>query len=439
MSDQFTASCGNFGWIYASNEPRLQWDNSINADDDGVTEGYYYGAYGVITQVNTVLRKIIYDNLDLGANQIRTMALCYFIQGLTYGNLALVFDKAYIVKEDIKDVEEAKKVPVSEYQEVQAAAIASLEKCITYCDSTTFTLPGSIFNSNDISNIRLKQLCHSFIARYLVLTARNKTENDQTDWNLVLYHTTKGITEDFGSRFDGLPWDGGQWYDINLYYLTLTDWARMDCRYINLMDPEYPKHYPETGKAPKVHTGMTSGKAQSKDKRLESDFQFLSSVNFKPERGYYHFSHYRFKRFDNMLFNGQGGSMIEYREYENTLYLVEATANLNQIQAGVYKLNEVSTPRLNRGGFNPLPVTLTKAELLKVIFYEREIELLGQGFMLGFCDMRRRDLLQYGTPLHFPIPGKELETLGAKYYTFGGVDFADGINTSNGGWDAESK
>jgi len=55
--------------------------------------------------------------------------------------------------------------------------------------------------------------------------------------------------------------------------------------------------------------------------------------------------------------------------------------------------------------------------------------------MVGFCDMRRQDLLQRGTPFHFPIPGKELETLGMEYYTYGGQAGADGKDASTGGWE----
>jgi hypothetical protein len=55
---------------------------------------------------------------------------------------------------------------------------------------------------------------------------------------------------------------------------------------------------------------------------------------------------------------------------------------------------------------------------------------------LQFFDMRKLNLLQAGTPLHWPLPAKTLETFGETlpFYTFGGVDNADGITTSNGGW-----
>ena len=73
-------------------------------------------------------------------------------------------------------------------------------------------------------------------------------------------------------------------------------------------------------------------------------------------------------------------------------------------------------------------------EVLDAIFYERDVELIMIGMGTAFFDMRRRDMLQKGTPLHLPVPGAELEVLMIPNYTFGGEDHADGINTSDGGW-----
>jgi hypothetical protein len=81
-----------------------------------------------------------------------------------------------------------------------------------------------------------------------------------------------------------------------------------------------------------------------------------------------------------------------------------------------------------------LNANITKEEALEAIFYERDIELIQAGFGIAFFDMRRRDMLQYGTMLHFPIPAKELMVMVMPTYTFGGEANADGINTSNGGW-----
>ena len=50
----------------------------------------------------------------------------------------------------------------------------------------------------------------------------------------------------------------------------------------------------------------------------------------------------------------------------------------------------------------------------------------------GFFDMRRRDNLQRGTILHFPVPAAELEIIGAEWYTISGAP--DGQNISDGSW-----
>ena len=53
---------------------------------------------------------------------------------------------------------------------------------------------------------------------------------------------------------------------------------------------------------------------------------------------------------------------------------------------------------------------------------------------IGFTEMRKEDLLQPGTLLHFPVPGKALESIPADSYTFGGTAGVAGEDYSNGGW-----
>ena len=199
------------------------------------------------------------------------------------------------------------------------------------------------------------------------------------------------------------------------------------------MDPAYPKNYWADGVAQVVHTGMNPGEALSNDARLLSDFEFLPAVDFRPERGYWHFTNYRCKRFDDNMWLGLG-TLHEFRAYENELYKAEAAAMLGQLDVAVGILNNADLPRKARGELDDIAAGASKDDILKAIFYERDIELIAQGFLLGFYDMRRRDMLQIGQYLHYPVPGKELETLGLEIYTFGGVSKADGVNTSNGGW-----
>jgi hypothetical protein len=53
---------------------------------------------------------------------------------------------------------------------------------------------------------------------------------------------------------------------------------------------------------------------------------------------------------------------------------------------------------------------------------------------IGFYEMRKENLLQAGTLLHFPVPGKALESIPAPNYTFGGTDGVAGEDYSISGW-----
>ena len=46
----------------------------------------------------------------------------------------------------------------------------------------------------------------------------------------------------------------------------------------------------------------------------------------------------------------------------------------------------------------------------------------------------QENLLQKGTLLHFPVPGKSLESIPAPLYTFGGTQGLAGEDYSNIGW-----
>jgi starch-binding outer membrane protein, SusD/RagB family len=431
-ADQFTCSWGNYYMRYISAEPRTPWDNSVSAPNDQISENFWNGSYAALSQVNDAI-KLINSGTQIGTNGVDNksmLAFGYFMQGLVLGNIGLAYDKGYIVNETT----DLSLLDFSPYTDVIKAAIASLEKAISIAGSANaFVLNSNTINGVTVNNSLIISLSHSYIARFLALAPRTAAQNQAVDWQKVLDNAKLGITTDFGPEGDGSPYANAKWYDENFIYLAQSGWARIDNRIINLMDQTYPKKYWTDGVAQVVHTGLTAGQAQSSDKRLLSDYQFLASVDFRPDRGYYHFSNYRYSRFDETMYKGLG-KLHEFRAYENALYKAEASVMLSKNEDALSILNSASLPRKVRGALTDLPATSTKAQILSAIFYERDIELTSQAFMIGFYDMRRRDMLQKGQFLHYPVPGKELETLGLPLYTFGGVANADGINTSNAGW-----
>jgi hypothetical protein len=332
------------------------------------------------------------------------------------GYLGLVYDQAFIMKE-FSTVEDA---VLSPYMDLIEAAVVSMDSviAITSKPGVSFVLPDNYINGKSYSSEELRKLSYSFAARFLTYAPRTAVENEAVDWQRVLNYANKGIEEDLAPYVDDATWLS--WFR---HYTVRPGWARIDCRIINLMDPTYPYRFPDDGINPEP--------ARSADKRLELDFSFNAQNNMKPERGYYHYSNYEYVRYPLSISTSTGDSP-DFIVAENDLIRAEAMARLGDIPGAVQIINAGS--RVLRGELPSLAEDISLDEFLEALFYERDIELIQTGFGIAFFDMRRRDMLQFGTMLHFPIPGKELMVMSMPVYTFGGVGNADGINTSNGGW-----
>jgi hypothetical protein len=164
-SDNITCSHGNSGMWHMSSEPRnLAWDNSPSYANSTQTKYTYDQLYSGISTAALVI-KAINDGLkigDAGIGNNRVLAVARFIQGISYGNLALVYDRVHIVDE-AKTVE-GKIEAASTYKDAAAAAVAYLDKAIEL-SNTSFTIPASWFASpTDISNVEFKKMCNTMAA-----------------------------------------------------------------------------------------------------------------------------------------------------------------------------------------------------------------------------------------------------------------------------------
>ena len=417
-ADQGTCSWANSGMWHLSDEPRKPFNNDPSYTYAFINENYYSRCHANISQMNDVLKKLN-EGMKIGSSGQDTKlvrANAYMIQGLTLGYLALIYDKAYIVTEYTEDPE---KVEASPYTVVMDSALAKLDAAISLMDRKSYKIPSDWINGNEFRARDLAKLLRNYAARFIVSLPRNKAENDKIDWNRVLEYAEKGWDKDFTVYMDGV-----NWVSYFRHYTVRPGWARIDCRIINLMDPSYPSRFPADGHNPPP--------AESSDRRLSTDFSFNAINNMKPERGYVHYSNYEYTRYPLEITTTTGDAPI-FLKAELDLIKAEAKLKLGDKKAAIDILN--AGTRVTRGHLPPLSYDATEEEVLKAIFYERDIELIQTGFGIAFFDMRRRDYLQLGTLLHFPIPGKELNVLQLPYYTYGGVSNADGINVSNGGWD----
>lgn len=418
-ADQGTCSWANSGMYHLSDEPRKAFNNDVSYTYAYIFEAFYEDIYATLSQVNDVLIKLN-EGMELGYNGSDTKkvrAYCHMIQGLSLGYLALIYDQAFIVTEYSVPEE----VVASPYEVVMDSAIARLNRGIEIMESKNFTLDEDWINGREYTSKELAKISRSYAARFLISNPRNKLEYDQLDWNQIKAYAEKGFEEDFMVYMDDVNWVS--WFR---HYTVRPGWARIDSRIINLMDPSYPDRFPESGVNPPA--------AESSDKRLTTDFTFNASNNMKPERGYVHYSNYEYTRYPYKI-TTHTGDIPEFLYSELKLIRAEVALQLGDKQTAIDILN--SDSRVNRGNLPPLSADISKEKVLEQIFYERDIELIQTGFGIAFFDMRRRDYLQEGTLLHFPIPGKELLVLQMEPYTYGGVNNADGVNVSNGGWDKE--
>lgn len=424
MSDNLTCSWGNGGMRDLSWEPRINgFNNSLTYSYFGHLQHQWQEYYGAISAVNLVLERIDEDMQfgNEGSDNELVEAWCYFVSGISHGYLGLVYDQANVIPHGV-DVTTLELLP---WSQVIDSALIYLDKAIALADGNVFDIPLKWTAGVTMNNEGLSELANGYAARILASSSRNKAHNDAIDWTQVLTYAQNGLTFDFTPEIG----DAYDWYDMYKRYGRLTGWVRIDHRIINEMDHDYPSRWPTDG----IWPDGDPGPAADVDHRVVTDFEYLSSNAFPPDRGYYHFSHYRHSRYDD-VFPGDPwygvGATPSFLSWECKLLEAEALYRTGNPTGAVDILNDPAGPRKVRG---MLPdVNGATDDVFKLILAEKDVECLLTGSCIPFFDMRRTDRLQPQTLLHFPVPATELEISGLPIYTISNT--ADGIDGSAGDW-----
>lgn len=420
-SDHVTCSWGNQAMRDMSWEPRNVWNNAPNYTYQATTKYFFDKMYASISTSSNIL-KAIEGGVEVGtggadANLVK--AFCKFNQGIAYGSLALVFDKAFIVDEKIS-IPGATLTDAKKYDTVVTAALGYLDEAIAL-SSNSFTVPKDwLGTTTDYSNTEFKKLCNSFAARILANYPRTKAELATVNWAKVKTYADAGLTSDFDIQMDSYV----KWYSEAEDYLTFPGWGKVDMYVVNLMDNSQPAHWGNASiPAPPESTAP-------QDQRIFTDFEYSDLNWFQAARGYYHFSNYRYSRTDAAFALGDG-KVSEFMKAENDMLKAEARVYTSDV-AGAAAIINAGT-RVTRGAMTPVAAVLADVE--KAILHERHVEMYISGMGLAFFEMRKKNLLQKGTPLHWPLPAKTLEifAIPLPFYSFGGGT-GDGINSSNAGW-----
>lgn len=382
----------------------------------------FYSGIGTVVKLSQILNDPDYELVLNGTNYLpRAKAHVAIIQALLYGNIALLYDKAYLFTDEHDALTFDYVANTKSYKEVMDYAISKLDEAIALIENDPVdedyqaVIPGVNFNKTT-----LLQFANSMAARFLVQNARTTAENEQTDWAKVEQYASKGFQQDFNVLYEE-GWRGKvMTRDEGANYLGLYNWGwiRANQWLINQMAPEDPAaQYPWP-----EGVNRLGEVTNCPDARLEKYFKWdeISDQWWGWSRvtragyGYFIRCEYKYWRYYDVIDAGEG-YIGHFLKAENDLYLAEA--KLHQGKAGAAEF--INNTRVAAG---ELPAaTDGDSDLMEKMFYERYVECDLVWAHLGFFDKRRQGLLLPGTAYHFPIPAPELNRHGQPVYTFGGA------------------
>ena len=413
-ADNMTANFGNFGMRFQNVEPRIAYNNLASSVDAELALQPWNRQYKALGAANDVLRAVA-GGVVLPSGTAQYAALAQFAQAGSLMQLALLYDKAFIVDETFDATKGAPQF--SPYTDVAKAAQAKFDaliaatagKTFTYADaSTIIPLIGVSINATNLNRI-----ANTMNAMLLAYTPRNAAEAAKVDWVKVLAYADKGLgTGSAGAPFDmTILADNNNWYSYIPYYFDDPTWMRIDQHLVHQMDPAVPDKYNGTLVAP-------SGTG---DARLGTDYKYEKTVIGDATRGIYMqspFSQIRYASVSQSSATPAVGPSPYILAAESDLIKAEALIRTGGDLTLATSL--INKTRVTRGKLAPATPADGTAALLADITYERQVELTGtNGFNLFY--VRHDDAVQPGTLRHIPVPGAELETDAQPYYTFGGV------------------
>lgn len=451
-------------WANATQQPANAINNEPNQNASTGLIGppqAWNDFHRVVSNANDGLNALARSDMDLGGEEAnaRARAIALFNRGLAWGNLAMGWDQATVLYEDTDlsgDATAVVKERLLPYPQVLEAALNSIDEAIAIAQQTPFSVPASWYRSpEEFSSAELIRVANSYKARLMVYTARSPEERAQVDWDEVLTLTANGVTQDWGVLVT--PEAGGLVTDyirqIQLNTQNGLQQSRADYETIGPADVSGTwQEYLNTPLSQRRKIQITTPDRRITGETPDSDgayFRYMSpdlvgsletegsAWGFLSSRGLYNFSAYQWYRYRGAFHNI---FVPVVSVTENRLLRAEALLRTGDTEGAADLINVTRTAEQTIGqttypGLPPVtgdgvpeaadcvPQTRTGqcGDLMDALIYERRIELYGMDGMRSWVDNRGFGLLREGNPIHMPIPGRELQTLGLPAYTYGGV------------------
>ena len=425
MADYGTATYANYGTRDMSEEPRIALLNDPTYTYHGNYRDFWRGMYGIISSANIILKDIESGSSVIENGKDATPMYEGFsrmVQGIANGYIGMIFDQGYPLDEKT----DTESLVLQPWKVSVELGITQLNQAIYVFENNEFTIPDTWINGNAYTSGELAQIAHSYVARLMVYSARNKAQALAINWIEVIQHIDNGIKTDHAVISDGRS---GNWMAWSKYYMARDDWGKIDMRIVNMIDPTLPANWPGTSSTEQL---PNQGKITTIDKRANGDdedgvkdYFVYKPDNNRPERGYFRWTSYRCAKYDEWINGEFYGEVPLMTVAEMQTLKAEAELQLGNLPGAIEVINNGT--RTQVGGLLDLPTTSTKEEVAAAIEYERNMELTLIGLGVEYFDMRRHDQLQDGSLLHFPVPAQQLEVEGLPFYTFGGINPQFGV------------
>jgi hypothetical protein len=471
---QHSSTAANFGILNYSKIPRIPVANSVTHADYGNIEFAWQQNYRALAALAEGLRVIDQDpaiSEGLGAaGVLRSRIYGKFVQGLSHGSLALIYDRAYIVDESVQVIDEngapillGEPVP---YTQVMNAALGFLDQAIALAQTPAaagITIPANVMATPaPVGMAELVRIANSFKARFRANVARTPAERAAVNWTAVLNEAANGITTNFvnDNAIAFGQWTGfndarpymwaSTWQQINYFIFGMADQSGNYQTWSHLPLPDRAQMFPGTTTPVLIVTpDLRFPQGETLQQQVNNWGRYVgirrsgtppaanvaNAVQFSnAERGTWRWSHYYNRRFDA---NGgcQVGTCVEISVHEMRLLAAEAyyrlgdldeAAELINVSREFHGLSPADPHAANHGNDSCVPRLAdgTCGNLFEMLKWEKRMETWGEGPYTStwYFDGRGWGDLYAGTPLQFPIPAEQLHVLqlGATY-TFGGV------------------
>jgi hypothetical protein len=386
-------------------------------------------------------------------NTVRTQSFAYFVQGLAWGQLALAYDRATVIDENMpipanpETLAQLVRDQLLPYPEVLARALQSFDSALALAEANSFTIPAEwMRTAAPMNNVDFARLIRTYAARHIVYNARTPEERQNLDWQRVLNYTAAGITQDFTPILA----TGAGSLSSNLYQTAQRNVAAcVTCFRASywLIGPADVSGAYQTWEATPLQEReqfniVTPDRRITGPQPTQRGAYFIHRNNEFGQSGGVGGTAYMRSRYQWFRNNGnhQQGNAFMLTVAEQNLLRAEAMLRTGRLDEAAQLVNfsrtrEVTIPELGTfPGLPPVtaagvpqsadcvPRTETGAcgGLALALEYERMIEGALADVTRAYGDRRGWGRLPTGTWLHLPVPGVELDLLGMDVYTYGG-------------------